>query len=438
MMEDFGAIPQRTVQACHEELAKCQVVLLIQAFRRGWVPTLEQGGNRLDSITALEIAYAKVPRRQLPVLAMLASDKWPGAQWENDEAGRAWVKRFREGLNLPAQFFDPEDESGLMPTFRSKVRMVLLAHKERLLQQEASVRVAGGIDFFDSAREAMVKSRSVPFIGSGIYGNDPLGAPALIKALLSGAEPEPINSLATAAEYRERLLGDRSDFLAQLRDVIATQTTGTSPPPVLEMLLQLKATKLVVVATYDQILEQRLRDAGRKFAVVAHILRSLKNEKKDENDGTIVVLRDSDKPKICLADKVELADDELVVYRPLGSPLLHDVLDPLLGIDTVVITETDHATFLGRLENQKTGIPTAFFRPMQAKRLLFLGYGLNAWHYRLVMRLIHVVGSTRRPIAVRMPTSPMEELAWTRLGADVARSDPNDFARCVLAELQPV
>ena len=204
------------------------------------------------------------------------------------------------------------------------------------------------------------------------------------------------------------------------------------------MLVQLKSTTLVVVATYDQLLEQRLRVAGRKFVVVAHILRCAKREKNDEADGTIVVFRDGAEPKICLADNVDLAPDELVIYRPLGSPLLHDLFDPLLGIDTVVITETDHATFLGMLENQKTGIPTCLSRPMQMRRLFFLGYSLDAWHYRLIMRLIQMVGSTRQPIAVRTPSCRMEELAWTRLQTDVVSMDPNAFAHRIMLELQPV
>ena len=436
MMEDFGAIPETTVAACHEKLATCQVVLLIQAFRRGWVPTQEQGGNGRDSVTALEIAFATA--HDMPVLVMFASPKWPGDQWENDDqAGRDWVQGFREGINLPAVFFDPEDRPEL-PIFRSKVRDVLLAHKERLIEQQARLGLVGGIDFFDSAREALVRSRSVPFIGSGVYGDGPLGGAAMIKALLKGEEPGPKNSLAEAAEYRERFLGERSDFLIELHEIVETHAAQTSLPEALETLVQLKSTTLVVVATYDQLLEKRLREVGRKFAVVAHILRSAKREKKGEPDGTIVVFRDGAAPKICLADNVDLAPDELVIYRPLGSPLLHDLLDPLLGIDTVVITETDHATFLGMLENQKTGIPTSLSRPMQIKRLLFLGYGLDAWHYRLVMRLIQMVGSTRRLIAVRTPSCRMEELAWTRLQTDVVSMDPNAFAHRIMSEPQRV
>jgi Domain of unknown function (DUF4062) len=58
MMEHFGAMPEPTVAACYEKLKQCDLLLLIVAYRRGWVPTVEQGGNGQDSVTALELAHA--------------------------------------------------------------------------------------------------------------------------------------------------------------------------------------------------------------------------------------------------------------------------------------------------------------------------------------------------------------------------------------------
>lgn len=438
MMEDFGAIPDSTVPACREKLASCQVVLLIQAFRRGWVPTLDQGGNGTDSVTALELVYAR--DLSLPILAMLANKTWPGNQWEMDEAGRNWVDEFRSGLNLPAEFFDYEDplvaEDRRLPCFRAKVSFVLQAHRERLLTQR-TVNQGVGIDFFDSARDALVKGRAIPFIGADIYGDGPLSIPALTTALLKDTDPEPVCCLATVSEYRERFLGDRSGFIEEFGELIAAQSAQTQLPNVLKMLLQVKPPKLLVAATYDQMLEQQLRAAGRRFAVVTHILRSF----NCENDGKIVVFRDGTEPVISLADKVELDNDEMIIYRPLGSPLLNDALSPDLSIDTVVITETDHLTFLGRLENQHTKFPTAFSHPFQMRPLVFLGYGLNVWHYRLVMQVFQVVGVGTKHgsiIAVREPASAMEELAWKRLNVDLVHGAPNDFAERVIRSLPKV
>lgn len=435
MMEYFTAVPEATVQACCDKLAPCQVLLLIQAFRRGWTPTKEQGGDGVQSMTALEVAYANEPQHKIDILALLANKTWPGDLWEDEQAKRKRVEDFRNELNRVANFFDHEKPTseGDLPQFRSTVTNVLLAHKQRLLERRIGGHGAEGVDFFDSARDAIVKGRGVPFIGAGIYGDGPLGTPALIKALLGDAEPEPSRCLATVAEYRERYLDDRRSLLEQLTDQVRIVPSTKQQPAVLEMLLRVKAPELIVVATYDQMLEEQLRAAKRRFAVVAHVMHS----DNPEDEGKIAVFRDELKTEICGADKVKLESDELWVYRPLGSPLLSAAQDPDRAIDTVVITEADHLSLLSRLENQQTTVPSAFSRPLQLQPVVFMGYGLDVWHYRLVMRLLEKVGTKRRPIAVRKPASPMEELAWKRLGADLARSDPNDFARRVLEELQP-
>ena len=79
MMEHFGAIPQETVQACREKVAACDVMLLIVGFRRGWVPTKEEGGDGASSVTAFELEYAH--ERRIPVLILRASEKSP---WPRD------------------------------------------------------------------------------------------------------------------------------------------------------------------------------------------------------------------------------------------------------------------------------------------------------------------------------------------------------------------
>src|SRR5215470_5973812 len=82
MMEHFGALPTPTVDACYQKLKDCDLLLLIVAFRKGWVPTTEEGGNGYESVTALELDYAR--KHNIPVLALLARDTWPGKLWDRD------------------------------------------------------------------------------------------------------------------------------------------------------------------------------------------------------------------------------------------------------------------------------------------------------------------------------------------------------------------
>jgi hypothetical protein len=435
MNEYWGAMANPVLDACYEKIQSADLMVLIVAFRRGCVPTVEQGGNGVDSVTACEFEYART--HKIPVRVMMANDNWPGLRFEKDQAARDWVEKFRANIHQPAVFFGPEEEvvgakeTDQLPLFRAKVGEVLLSHLQELLANEAKApATAEGPDYFGRACKGILDGTSIPFVGSGVYGDGPLSAQSLGKALGTDAGADEA-CLATAAEYRERYLGSRLDFLDELHKILEDRMARTSePPPMYDMLLTAKPPPLIVSSTCDLVLERYLEERGKDYILVCHVVRS----GRQANDGKILVFRGK-KPEFCVADKIPLQGAEYIIYKPLGSPLLHDLLDPELEIDTVVITESDHLLLLGRLEHELTQIPTAFARLLQRRPLLFAGYGLDVWHYRLVMQVFQLVqaeGARPTPMVVRQPASPMEEMAWRRFGADVLRVPPNDFATRVL------
>lgn len=441
MNEYWGAMTNPVVEACCEKIKTADLVLLLMAFRRGYVPTIDQGGNGIDSITAWEINYAR--KNKVPVLALLASkDTWPGGLFEDEQEARDWVKKFRGELNLPAEFFDPEQsnptakETDQLPQFRTKIGGVLLNYQQELIaKEEKDAGSPEGPDYFGRASKGIIDGTSIPFLGSGVYGEGDLSATALSKALGTDAGADE-SCLATSAEYRERYLGSRLDFLEELRQLLEARTSQLPEVPAMyEMLLRAKRPPLIVSSTCDLVLEHYLESKGKNYVLVCHVVRSRDNE----NDGKILVFH-GDKHEFCVADKIPLDADKYIIYKPLGSPMLHARLNPDSEIDTVVITESDHLLLLGRLEHELTQIPTAFCRLLQRRPLLFAGYGLDVWHYRLVMQVFQLVqaqGARPTPMVVRKPASPMEEMAWRRLGADVLRVLPDEFARRVLAMLSP-
>ena len=440
MMEYFLTSPKpTTIDACREKVEQSDLLLLLVAFRRGTVPSVEQGGNGRDSFTALEVAWAR--EKKIPVLAMLASETWPGNRWEEDPEARNWVKRFRSELNLLAVFFDFEpvvkDESKCLPAFRAKVRQILGDYQARLLE---NLRSRGhqepDLNYFEIAKHDMLDGVGIPFVGTGIYGDGPLSSVELARIFSGTASGEEPKSLATATEYRERCLGSRELFLDEFRGILEEREKKTDANPVCELISSINTLSLVVSATCDQVLEQSLDRTGREYVIVTHIVRSFDGE----HDGKILILRKDSEPQICLADKVPVTGECCIIYKPLGSPSLHERMDPDLEIDTVVVTETDYLTFLMRLDNQHTHIPTPFGRIFQRRPLVFLGYCLDVWQYRLLMQVFQSLGVRGRrasSITVREPGTPMEEVAWRRLGADLIRMDTNEFARRVLAEARP-
>jgi Domain of unknown function (DUF4062)/SIR2-like domain len=439
MMEHFGASSQVTVEACRREVEECELVLLFVSFRRGWVPSAAEGGNGKDSITALELAHARSLKK--PVLAMLTSETWPGNLWEDDGDARSWVKQFRAGLNLPAEFFDHEpvtsgENERQLPGFRAKVRQLLVGHQERLLRERpAEGKSTTGLEYFRSACDDLYEGRSIPFISSGIYGTGPLSPRALAQDLLTDAVAEGLvtdaeldgQSLATCAEYCERLSGSREAFLQKFNKIVRQQEAQATPLPVYTLLASIPQPPLIVCATFDRLLDQTFAAAGRTYVTISHVLRSADGR----HDGEVLVLRPGTAPEFCLADKVSVADTDAVVYRPFGAPSLHEKVDPKFKLDTVVVTESDHVAFLRRLENQSTGIPEQLRVALGRRPLLFLGYALDVWQYRLMMQVFQPAGPRETvsvPRAVRVVGGAMEEIVWKRLSADVIRLDPNEFA----------
>jgi len=434
MMEHASlALSGQTVDQCRNLLADCQLMLLVVAFRQGWVPTTEQGGNDVDSITAFELAYAR--EKNILVLPMLAEDSWPGNLWDRDAAAFSWVEKFRANLNQFAVFFAHESpavkESESLPAFRAKLRSALLDHKERLMKENSSAASEPCLADFNSASAALHSGRCIPFIGQCVYGDGPLSTIALIETLGDVSSHEPC--LATAAEYCERFERSREGFLERLEQIITEMAEKAVTPEIFNLLQKIKPPPLIVSTTVDLNLEKQLE----KPLIVCHVIRSLGGE----HDGKILLFNgpDDSAPEFCTADNLDLsrAKDAMLIYKPLGSPFLNKRLDPELEIDTVVMTESDHLVLLSRMQNQSTGVPTAFSRHFQRNPFVFLGYPLDVWHVRLLGLIFEFLSQPSKcpSISVRQPASRMEELSWRRLNLDLLTMDPNDFARKVCATL---
>jgi hypothetical protein len=437
MMEHLPAQPGYTIDSCRKKLEECDLVLLIVAWRQGWVPSVEQGGNGRDSITKLEIDRADT--EGIPVVTLLANDEWPQKFTETDDGKRQWVRSFRDNLNRVAQFFEYEKAESL-PNFRTVVKQNLLAYKESLLRGNPPVQEAhrAVLDprIIDRARTELADGTRTPVLGCGIHGRGPLSSPALVVGVLGDGKPDSAErehiSLATAAEYYERTLS-RVDFLEAFADIVSRQAAQAAAPPILDLLARLGRVKTLISTTYDSLVEDGL---GRPCTVISHVLR-LHGEREDNGStagdqpevGKVMLVRPGSAPEFFWADGFTLDPDECVVYKPHGSPVLSPIPNSILKADTAVVTETDHAIFLRHLGSRQTGVPASLMTRLRGKPLVFLGYTLDEWQYRLITLLFQSIGrQEKRTLAVRIPDSDVERAAWGGLNACLIEMDPNEFA----------
>lgn len=280
----------------------------------------------------------------------------------------------------------------------------------------------------DSVRQRLTNQKVIPFIGTGIYGGGPLSGFALAAAMAQEAklisdEPQP---LATVAEYVERQLDDRALTLARLEVLLEKGKREVGRVGAHELMRKLKPPVLIISGTYDWVFEGALDAAGEPYVAVGHVMRA----ENPEDEGKILVARRGPElaAELCSASDVRLDEKkDRVIYKVMGSPYLSRMYQRS-WVDTCVLTEMDHLTFLGRVENQRRRIPSAFGTFFARCSLLFLGYGLDVWQYRLVMHLMQAI-NVKDVFAVRQPVSQMETLCWECLKARIVGADPEGFVR---------
>lgn len=293
------------------------------------------------------------------------------------------------------------------------------------------------INYLQAVKPLFTTGNIIPFFGEGVFTSGPLSAFSIMNALAAaaGIKMDGQQSCATAAEFLFRMLDNRSVFLSKLKEILQTQQEEAQVKSVHRSVAEIDALKFVVSATYDTKLEDYLIEKGQPFTIVSHIVYSPDNE----FDGSILVLRVEGKKVTAEkmhADEFLMNKDELTIYKILGSPFLEDFCEDCNGLDTVIITESDHTKFLAYLQNQATKVPEAFIPSFGMSALLFLGYNLDTWHYRLVAQIFSRDGyaqATKDAYAIRQPTSPIEELFWEHLGTKLIRSDVETIANAFLS-----
>ena len=98
-----------SVQECMEQVERCQILIVLVAFRYGWVPSRDERGDGETSITRMEVERARAAG--LEVIPFLVEDntQWNVGQMEglNDPVAQGRLLRFKAELRRSlAGFFD--------------------------------------------------------------------------------------------------------------------------------------------------------------------------------------------------------------------------------------------------------------------------------------------------------------------------------------------
>ncbi|MBR1335348.1 caspase family protein [Bradyrhizobium ottawaense] len=309
-------------------------------------------------------------------------------------------------------------------------------------QSTPSLATSLGEDpFYIAARDMFaLKTAIVPFLGAGIFGRGPLSAYQMTAAMCAQAGlKSTVGSASEIAQHLKNIYG-RDQFLSFYGRLLREQAKSVSSCASLELVertIKSGESNFVVSLTNDCQLEDILRNRGKSFSILSHVLAS--DEKAEVGKLLVVKIDRQIEYKMCLSDEwLPDAKDDVVIYKILGSPFLSDLTERR-DLDTVVVTEEDFGCLFGFFENEHRKSPSAVTRWLQKRPSIFLGFALDVWEYRLLTVLLEqsmgqALTRRGRRYAVREPTTPIETLCWQRLGMDLIRMEPQEFTSTLLAQ----
>jgi hypothetical protein len=258
--------------------------------------------------------------------------------------------------------------------------------------------------------------KAVPFLGAGASRLAALdGRPS---PLPSGSQLA--NLLADYSSFPSQDEKDRCDLAKvasylvdgtnrhSLRRKLRTLFAGTEVATTrLHRLLARVADNLLIITTnYDLLLEQAFAEAGKPHDVVVYPA-----DNREFANGVLWWRYGESEPRLVRSNDIDPDDvgRTNIIYKMHGS-----VRREAAEWDSFVITEEDYVSFLSRMRN---AVPPAFRDYLSTRAFLFLGYGLQDWNLRVLLKQVSNPDMTSW--AILQQPSLFEQSLWRRRKVDI-------------------
>lgn len=244
--------------------------------------------------------------------------------------------------------------------------------------------------------ERISMKKCTPFIGAGAcHGTLPMGGEIAKKWAKKYKYPlKDQDDLARVAQY---LAVDRDDMFP--KDLIQQEFEGVAPPDFSKpdephaLLADLKLP-IYITTNYDSFMTQALK--SRQVDPQVELCRW---NKYVEKNSPSVFKTDDYKPKA-------------------ASPLVYHLHGHHEMSQSMVLTEDDYLAFLAELSKNQALLPPPVLKALTGTSLLFIGYSLNDWNFRVLFRgLIESLGASLEYTSIAVQLTP-----------DTAVPDPADTA----------
>lgn len=197
---------------------------------------------------------------------------------------------------------------------------------------------------------------------------------------------------------------NRETLRRKLRSVFAG--TRVRPSPLHRLLADVANNMLVITTNYDTLLEQAFAEAGKSYDVVVYPADS-----RDFANGVLWWVHGESEPRRVKSNDIDTDDlgRTNLIYKMHGSVRTENA-----NWDSFVITEEDYIAFLSKMKN---AVPPAFRSHLAHRAFLFLGYGLQDWNLRILLK--QVSNPEMTSWAILNEPSLFEQSLWRRRKVDI-------------------
>jgi hypothetical protein len=289
--------------------------------------------------------------------------------------------------------------------------------------------------------------RCIPFLGAGVSGGfnnwrngQSLvpGAPSgeqlrqILEAALrkkAGNSPDlarvPLTDLPSVAEFYEFFdAGIRDDIEDNIRRAIAQITF---PRPIHWALAAIPSIRSAFTTNYDTLLERAANQVTPKRQLLGPYVYDQSKSEQVKPTGTAL--------DIVTRQKFEAPANPPAEGNPL---LLYKMHGDISYPDSMLITTYDYVRHLATWRDDRAGVPKEFRDMLLKNTILFLGYGLGDWNFRVIWEaMIGAFPGGRFPIqsfAIKNNATGFERSLFARRNIDVIDCDLTVFARALAAE----
>jgi hypothetical protein len=240
-------------------------------------------------------------------------------------------------------------------------------------------------------------------------------------------------NLMLVSSWVEHGLGDRSRLNEKLREHLADERKPLPYNSLHDLLARVAQQRPMAIITtnYDDLIELALVERNVPFDLFVVAIDRSAVEGRVQGITLFRPAGHSDlKP---VTGEQQLLDLELdsgqVRLKRTALFKIHGHIDRARSSDdTFVITEEDYVSFLGRMHSGDSVIPADLVTVMQSRTLLFLGYGLRDWNFRVLLdRFNRNRLQPKRSYAIADDIEPAESELWGARKVVVFKADLNEF-----------